>query len=925
MMFSIMRNRIAAIALALISAISIQSVNAATMASDNSRWTKYTSFDSQPYRIIDGERYTYFLVHQTYFNPSILKDWTGTGYVSSSQGGLLYYDKQNPASGIRALHDCMSLNGSDVRFASYNPAGRYLLIIYADGGIELLYDNGTQRYYDDLCNPTLPFSALSSHVSFPLDSHDAWIATEQGYIHIDGLKNTLEYVNLGQRLKGICPVGNRLVAIVETVTTDKNGAVTATARSIYDAPMDGAPKTFADFKMTAISGLNNMEAILPMSADALLTMSGNNVLLVKRNAAGVYSRSTLFADNTLSNQLHLATNDPGTPTRQNKHAYLWSVLENNLIPTASGYLIFSKTHAYCINKGLDGNGNAGFVKKKFATDYPAWTSTTDFTNFWFYEYRKGFYRSTVSGEGDAAVWTASTPMSYNGPTGFELAKLHYSSKYGMLVRNNTLTAWKGLPGFSNTQPMLLSGLRNGVWTNYSPVYGTPDCVQDNESWKTAVENAALTATAYPLSDPIDACFDTNFPDYMFLGSAWQGVNAVKLNNVNGQVMRFVAENHSAFQELPGLKRVFPRAGWGSLAISRPMGVDNKGTLWVNYDDYTGYAGKGYAIFLYYWTLDARKKAMETQDVANGGEWGSFYIPTPFEMSSETNYPVVLKHPSNNDRLAIAFRAEGEGIPAFGPIVLIDTKGTPGDTSDDKVDFIYSVQLPGGNIINLFSYAMGLMEDPLTGNLIYSCTRETLIIDISKPVVNNVAQGDYFAPKTADGSGLRPTAGGGCTAVTVDEYNRIWYSPNMGGVAYTTPDRSRVEAHYTTDNSPLPSNAIYDLCWNPETKEMMMTTQHGLVSVKAPASATSASASAPFLSPAAVTPGSASFVTLHNAPSRAGIDVYDAEGRKVKGLTRNDGLFVWDTCDEQGRLVPTGVYTFRDYSGEMKPISVNILR
>lgn len=68
-----------------------------------------------------------------------------------------------------------------------------------------------------------------------------------------------------------------------------------------------------------------------------------------------------------------------------------------------------------------------------------------------------------------------------------------------------------------------------------------------------------------------------------------------------------------------------------------------------------------------------------------------------------------------------------------------------------------------------------------------------------------------------------------TDIKVDGSDNKWVGTLDSGVFYFSPDGQQTIFHFTTDNSPLPSNAITDISIDPETGKVFMATDKGLVS------------------------------------------------------------------------------------------------
>ena len=68
-------------------------------------------------------------------------------------------------------------------------------------------------------------------------------------------------------------------------------------------------------------------------------------------------------------------------------------------------------------------------------------------------------------------------------------------------------------------------------------------------------------------------------------------------------------------------------------------------------------------------------------------------------------------------------------------------------------------------------------------------------------------------------------------LVADSANRKWLGTDALGVYVISADNSCIEAHYTMDNSPLPSNSILSIAVHPTTNEVMIGSAAGIVSYR----------------------------------------------------------------------------------------------
>jgi hypothetical protein len=143
-------------------------------------------------------------------------------------------------------------------------------------------------------------------------------------------------------------------------------------------------------------------------------------------------------------------------------------------------------------------------------------------------------------------------------------------------------------------------------------------------------------------------------------------------------------------------------------------------------------------------------------------------------------------------------------------------------------------------------------------------------------------------------------------VAVDGANRKWLGTPTGLWLFSaTADEALL--HFTTANSPLPSNSIVDVAVNDKTGEVFVATDGGVVSYQGSASLTDAAPSCAEVFPNPVQPDFAGQVGIRGLVNNAYVKITDVAGHLVYSTRANGGTLTWDLNDAQGRRVRSGVY------------------
>jgi len=172
-----------------------------------------------------------------------------------------------------------------------------------------------------------------------------------------------------------------------------------------------------------------------------------------------------------------------------------------------------------------------------------------------------------------------------------------------------------------------------------------------------------------------------------------------------------------------------------------------------------------------------------------------------------------------------------------------------------------------------------------------------------------------------------------TDIEVDGSNNKWIGTVDSGVFYFSPDGQKTIYHFTSDNSPLPSNRINDISIDPNNGFVYIATIKGLLSFKAGGSKPEDTLEDAFVYPNPVRPeynilgfndlnDVTKGVKVSRLTERVNIKITDIEGNLVAEAQSNinlrssntnynfaidGGTAVWNGKNMGGSVVRTGVY------------------
>lgn len=147
-----------------------------------------------------------------------------------------------------------------------------------------------------------------------------------------------------------------------------------------------------------------------------------------------------------------------------------------------------------------------------------------------------------------------------------------------------------------------------------------------------------------------------------------------------------------------------------------------------------------------------------------------------------------------------------------------------------------------------------------------------------------------------------------TALLVDGVNNVWVGTTIGAGYFSA---STYEGdHFTAAASPLASDRITSLAWNPETGRVFIGTDRGLSSVATPFSRPAEKMGSLSVRPNPFFPDRQEAVVIEGLSGGVSVSVYTAAGRLVRRFpfgTEYGSRLLWDGRNDAGSAVAGGVY------------------
>jgi len=146
-----------------------------------------------------------------------------------------------------------------------------------------------------------------------------------------------------------------------------------------------------------------------------------------------------------------------------------------------------------------------------------------------------------------------------------------------------------------------------------------------------------------------------------------------------------------------------------------------------------------------------------------------------------------------------------------------------------------------------------------------------------------------------------------TDIKIDGANNKWIATLDAGVFHLSPDGQNTINHFTTDNSPLPSNGITDMAIDHITGKVYFATEKGMVAFNANATTSADNLENVIIQPNPVKPNYNGNIIIKGLVDGANIKITDISGNLVDENTVKGGTYEWNQTAFGKYKVASGVY------------------
>jgi hypothetical protein len=402
----------------------------------------------------------------------------------------------------------------------------------------------------------------------------------------------------------------------------------------------------------------------------------------------------------------------------------------------------------------------------------------------------------------------------------------------------------------------LKGVAGGYNLSLVPRYNAARFYNFSETWQT------IDYTVEPnLSgnfDLVSIAIDPSNPNKVYAGSWINGL--FEFNN--GSLVSRYNETNSPLQVISGT----------NLIRVAGLDFDEDNNLWITCSD---------------------NQMPVVVKMANGN-WHALNYKSAMNVSNVGDILVA----SNGNKWVI--------LPRGGGLFVFDDKGTPEDLSDDDYRKLSIYDEYGETISNeVFSIA----EDK--NGSIWVGTNQGVVVYYNPDDVFSSAPfyGQQVKIPRNDGTSDADLLLGAetVTAISVDGANNKWFGTRSGGVFKTNASGIEQIHHFNTDNSPILSNNIYCMQIVPETGEVFIGTEKGIISYRGEATEGDTDYNEVYAFPNPVKPDYHGPITIHGLVAGSYIKITDISGNLVYEMKSQGGQAIWHGTDFNGNRVKTGVY------------------
>ncbi|MBR1878344.1 MAG: hypothetical protein IJ814_04970 [Paludibacteraceae bacterium] len=298
-----------------------------------------------------------------------------------------------------------------------------------------------------------------------------------------------------------------------------------------------------------------------------------------------------------------------------------------------------------------------------------------------------------------------------------------------------------------------------------------------------------------------------------------------------------------------------------------------------------------------WMLNTSQSGVKV--LLKNGKWVRISNAATKDLNRSKDLLIWNQNP--NIKITTCAR-EGAGVGVF------DDKGTIENTGDDKAIFFSSfVDQNKRKVTPDYIYSICQMAD---GSIWVGTEKGIIVLPDIRTMLNGSNSCRRIIIPRNDGTGLGDYLLGdeAIYAIAEDAAGRKWIGTANSGLYLVSEDGLETIEHFTENDSPLASNAIYALAINPKTGEVYIGTSIGLMSYQSDANKAHEDFDDIYAYPNPVSSHYSGYISISGLMDNTVVNIIDAGGNLVCKTRSNGGTAIWDGRNAYGQRVTPGIYT-----------------
>ena len=443
-----------------------------------------------------------------------------------------------------------------------------------------------------------------------------------------------------------------------------------------------------------------------------------------------------------------------------------------------------------------------------------------------------------------------------------------------LVPNSPIRNYCEYMKFTDTGKLLVAGGNLNYFDNIFYDGTLMEYKSEYNRWTNFPEDTIKKATGYRYVNMCSIDEDPTYPGHYFAGSFGYGVYEFK----NGEFVKHYNHENSRLESAVSNKYAYAYVRVPTVEF------DKDGNLWcVNTD-----------------VKDIVKV------LKKDGTWVSLNYP-------DIEYWTTVVKPYIDSRGWLWLVAL-QGSPG---LFCAKMNNTPFDTGDDVTNK-WLDKFTNQDGVSYDIYQVYDIAEDRNGSIWVGTNVGVFVIDNPEKFFND---GVFKQIKIArnDGTGLADyfMSGVYIKAIEVDGADRKWIGTNNNGIYLVSADGQKTLHHFTTENSPLPSDCIESIAINDESGEVFIGTDKGIASYKGDAitAADKLVKSEVYVYPNPVRADYNGYISVVGLTHGCLVKIVDAAGLLVDEGESNGGMYSWNGRNQRGEKVASGVYHVLTYDSE----------